>query len=77
MTKGIYCLEIEEELPKVYANISLIPQNLDSFRKMAKYPEEKKMESTISFYQRWISSREKTAEESWLAVLLTKKKLKD
>lgn len=54
MTKGIYCLEIEEELPKVYANISLIPQNLDSFRKMAKYPEEKKMESTISFYQRWI-----------------------
>lgn len=39
--KGIYHLEIEDNLPNVYENISLTHQNLDFCRKMAKYLEEK------------------------------------
>lgn len=73
MEVGTY--HFDEKLPKVYENIGFIHQNLDSYRKINKYLEEKIEKHHI--LQRRISLHKKIAQESWLAVLLTKKKLKN
>lgn len=59
----------------MYENIGFIHQNLVSYRKINKYLEEKIGKHHI--LHRRISLHEKVAQESWLAVLLTKKKLKN
>lgn len=45
--KGIDHSEIKGNLPKVCENIKLIHQNLDSYRKKAKYLEEKSQKAPL------------------------------
>lgn len=57
----------------LYMNASdLIQQKLDSYRKITK-TRRKKMENTILFNQRQVSSHEKLTQENWLTGLINRK----